>query len=304
LNIRKIGVEEPRAAPGSAAFWDALARLDAPALKRYRDAAKTFADACLDMRLETLTAAQREALGQVLGLLLIDGVHACMGLRVRADLVLTARHCLYAFDEVLGWQPRGARSIELVLPGAPAAKVALRELDCRNAAGDPACAEPAADPVAADHLLLKVAPRKASAKASAAAGTAAMPNPPLPPMPELVFELPTAREFLVVPGHSSWYTGRSWAAGDRPFATAAGLSGCLVESLDNACLINACQSNDGFSGTPILARRNTDKLVVVGIFLGAAAAYPACQRTEHNFGAVLPGYVRRERLTEIARGRS
>ena len=55
------------------------------------------------------------------------------------------------------------------------------------------------------------------------------------------------------------------------------------------CLINSCQSEAGFSGAPMFARRKTDELVLVGIFLVSTAhnPYRRCQRPDRNFVWVL-----------------
>jgi hypothetical protein len=291
LNLRAIASEDVDAVPGSPVFWNALDRINAPALARYRAAAQTYAESCLDASLQSLTPAQRQALDQVLGVMLIDGTPECMATRIRPDLVLTARHCLYAYDETFGWQRRAIRSLGLVLVGVPGERWGLAEVDCAADGSVPGCGALPSDPVAGDHLVLRVTPPKAGSKAR------------LPPLPDVVFQAARANQFLVVPGWSTWFTGRSWSANDRPLATAPAISGCLVKSVQNACLINACQSDSGFSGSPILARVATDKLVVVGIFLGAATAYPTCQRSRHNFGAGLPAFLTRAQVAGVARSR-
>ena len=292
LNIRSAGLADPTLVAGSAAFWDTMGRLNPSLLSRYQDAAKRYADTCLDSNLQTLTPKQRTALDQVLGELFIDGAPSCMGTRIRADLFLTARHCLFRFDESLGWQPRPVNALHLTLAGVPQTRFRVAPIDCNAAAPDPACVKLSGEPLAADHLLLRIA---ASAKKG---GSAA-----LPPMPELRFESPTAKQFLVVPGYSSWFTGRAWSANDKPFATSAAVSGCVVGELANACIVNACQSDAGYSGAPMFVRRNVDQLVMVGIFLGTATAYPSCMRSDRNFGARLPQFLAASRADELAKGR-
>ena len=281
LNIRAIASDEPTAEPGSAAFWALLEHLNPKALERFRAAAQQFAGSCMDTQLTALTPPQRTALEGVLGVMMIDDLPGCMATRVRADTVLTARHCLYQYDDAIGWTKRSFQTLRFVLAGRPGVPVAMSEIDCTAAAAEPACAEFPRDPVAADHLLLRVAVPKGSGKAS------------WPPMPALSFQVPRPHQFLVVPGWSTWFTGRPWRAQDRLLATAPAIGGCLVKSIRDACVINACQSDSGFSGAPILARQSSDRLIVVGVFLGAATAYPACQRTQHNFGTTLPAFLAR-----------
>jgi len=292
LNIRSVGLADPSVVAGSREFWDSVERNNMPLLAKYRQAAKEFTDACLDSDLKTLTVKQRAALDLVLGHLFIDGVPSCMGTRIRADLFLTARHCFYQFSEALGWQPRAMTNAHLTLVGNPEAMFKVQVLSCSAVGGNPDCADLPVDPVAADHLILKiVAPRRAGSSRG------------LPPMPDMLFEWPIAKQFLVVPGYSSWFTGRPWGSGDKPFATAPAVNGCIVAEVANGCVVNACQSDAGYSGSPMFVRRNVDQLVMVGIFLGSATAYPTCMRSNRNFGASLPSYVANAPAGPVAKGR-
>ena len=291
LNVRRVGLVDPSVEAGSREFWDSVERNNKDLLSRYRQAAKAFSDACLDSELKTLTVKQRASLDLVLGQLFIDGVSSCMGARIRADLFLTARHCFYQFDEALGWLPRSIKTAHLSLVGNPQALFEVQIVNCGGPGPQPDCGDLPVDPVAADHLLLKiVAPRKPGA-------------PRLPSMPEMRYERPTAKQFLVVPGYSSWFTGRPWDAGDKPLATAPAISGCVIAEVANGCVVNACQSDAGYSGSPMFARRNVDQLVMIGIFLGAATAYPTCLRSNRNFGASLPSYVANAGVAPNAKGR-
>ena len=67
----------------------------------------------------------------------------------------------------------------------------------------------------------------------------------------------------------------------------------MIATNEEGCLVNSCQSEAGFSGAPMFARRKTDELVLVGIFLGCTAhnPYRPCQRPDRNFGAALPRSV-------------
>ena len=292
LNIRTAGLADPSVLPGSGEFWAFVGRSNAALLAQYRQAASDFTAACLDAELKTLNAKQRAALDVVLGHLFIDGVPSCMGTRIRADLFLTARHCFYQFDEALGWQPRPVNRAYMTLIGNPDNKFKIEVLRCAGAAADLACAELPIDPVAADHLVLRIiAPQNVVASRG------------LPPMPEMLFERPAAKQFLVVPGYSSWFTGRPWTSSDKPLATAPAVGGCVITEVSNGCVVNACQSDAGYSGSPMFARRDVDQLVMVGIFLGSATAYPTCIRSHRNFGATLPSYVAKTLAGTLTRGR-
>jgi hypothetical protein len=213
-----------------------------------------------------------------------------MGTRIRADLFLTARHCLQQFDPTLGWQPRAVKDMHLRLVGQPQLELELRASTCRGSASGPDCSAASVDPVTADHLVLQIVAPGRSAR-------------DLPPMPELLFERPAPKQFLVVPGYSTWFTGRPWAPGDRPLATAPAIDGCVITEVAKDCVVNACQSDAGYSGSPMFARRNVDQLVMVGIFLGSATAYPTCMRGDRNFGASLPRDVALTLAGPVARAR-
>jgi hypothetical protein len=145
---------------------------------------------------------------------------------------------------------------------------------------DAACAALTDNPVTADQIVLKLAARSRDA-----------PQRDLPPMPAVSIERPAVNQFLVVPGHSAWITGRAWRAGDAVYVTTPSVPGCMVSEIDKGCVVNACQSEAGFSGAPMFARRKVDALVMVGIFLGTANEYDQCKRSDRNFGAPPPPHV-------------
>lgn len=281
LRLRGITLADPSIAPGSAPFWSALEGLDKPALDQYRQAAAVYTQACLDTQWLSLTDAQRAAMRDVVGHLLLDGVHTCMGARIAQDRFLTARHCLYRYDEALSqWLPRRIAQRQMALIGRAATRFDATELDCTAPPADAACAVLYDNPVAADQIVLNVAAHSQDTPAVA-----------LPPMPALRVERPVLQQFLVVPGHSAWITGRSWSPTDDVYVTTAAVPSCMVSEIANGCVVNACQSEAGFSGAPMFARRNVKELVMVGIFLGSATEYEQCKRADRNFGALPPQHV-------------
>jgi hypothetical protein len=281
LRLRGMTLTDPSIAPGSAPFWSAVEAQDKPALDQYRQAAGVYTQACLDTQWLSLTDAQRAAMRDVVGHVLLDGVHTCMGARIAKERFLTARHCLYRYDEALSqWLPRRIGQRQVALIGDAATRFEATELDCSAAPADAACAVLNDNPVAADQIVLKVAARSQDTRAVA-----------LPPMPALRVERPALRQFLVVPGHSAWITGRAWKPADAVYVTTAGVPGCMVAEIANGCVVNACQSEAGFSGAPMFARRNVNELVMVGIFLGSANEYEQCKRADRNFGALPPQHV-------------
>jgi hypothetical protein len=217
----------------------------------------------------------------VVGHVLLDGAHACMGARIAKDRFLTARHCLYDYDDGLGqWVARRVTRRQIALIGDAKTRFEAAELDCRAAQPDAACGTLTDNPVTADQIVLRIAARSTDAAAA-----------PLPPMPALTVERPALQQFLVVPGHSTWITGRGWSAADEVYVTTAGVPGCMVAEIANGCVVNSCQSEAGFSGAPMFARRNVNELVMVGIFLGTANEYEQCRRADRNFGATPPPHV-------------
>ena len=206
----------------------------------------------------------------------LDGVAECMGTRIARDRFLTARHCLYQYDRNLGWQRGPVQRLRVSLAGQPDAWVDIDELDCESPHPDATCSRvQASNPLASDHLLLRLHPRADAA---------------LPPMPALRVDRAAVNQMLVVPGRSSWITGRALATADPIYVTTPDIGGCMIAINQEGCLINSCQSESGFSGAPMFARRKTDELVLVGIFLGSTAhnPYRQCQRPDRNFGAVVP----------------
>jgi hypothetical protein len=281
LNVRAIGLTDPSLVPGSAPFWDAVHMENRPALEKYQRAARDYTQACLDTQWLSLTETQRSSMRAVVGHVLLDGAHACMGARIAKDRFLTARHCLYEYDEgLLRWVARRVTQRHIALIGDAKTRFEAAELDCRAAQPDTACGALTDNPVTADQIVLKIAARSADTAAA-----------PLPPMPALTIERPSLLQFLVVPGHSSWITGRAWGPADDVYVTTAGVPGCMVAEIDSGCVVNACQSEAGFSGAPMFARRNVNELVLVGIFLGTANEYEQCLRADRNFGALPPQHV-------------
>lgn len=281
LNVRAIGLDDPTVAAGTAQFWSSVQALNPKASEQYRRAAGAYAQACLDSSWQSLTAEQRTSMRAVVGHVLRGDAHVCMGARIARDRFLTARHCLYAYDEELQqWLPRSAASLQVALIGNASVRYAATQLDCSVPQPDASCITPADNPLAADHIVLKLAPRSSAATAVA-----------LPAMPALAIERPSLSQFLVVPGHSTWITGRGWTPADEVYVTTAAVSGCMVAELASGCVVNSCQSESGFSGAPMLARRNVKELVMVGIFLGTANEYEQCRRSDRNFGATPPQHV-------------
>ncbi len=281
LRIRGISVQDPSIVPGSAPFWSALEGADKPALDQYRTAADVYTRACLDTQWLSLTEEQRVAMRRVVGHVLLDGVRSCMGARVAAGRFLTARHCLYQYDKNLAqWQPRPVAQRHVALIGDAKTWFDATELDCAAPQPDSACGALTDNPVTSDQIVLKLA-----------ALSQDTPAVPLPPMPALNIERPALQQFLVVPGHSAWITGRAWGPGDEVYVTTAAVPGCMVAEIANGCVVNSCQSEAGFSGAPMFARRNVKQLVMVGIFLGVASAYEQCLRTDRNFGASPPSHI-------------
>lgn len=276
-NVRVIGGgADPGAPHGSPAFWQALERSNAGAAAAYRRAAETYAAACLDTQWQALTPAQRQGMPAVLGFLHVDGVAECMGTRVAVDRFLTARHCLYRYDRNIGWERAPMQRLHVTLAGEPGTAFATEEIDCDGPQPDAQCSLiDAANPLASDHLLLRIKARTGSA---------------LPPMPALRVDRAAVQQMLVVPGRSPWITGRALAPKDPVYVTVSDLGGCMIATNREGCLVNSCQSEAGFSGAPMFARRKVDELVLVGIFLGSTAhnPYRQCQARDRNFGAVLP----------------
>lgn len=281
LNVRAIGLDDPTVAAGTAQFWSSVQALNPKAAEQYRRAAGAYAQACLDSSWQSLTVEQRTSMRAVVGHVLRGDAHVCMGARIARDRFLTARHCLYAYDEVLQqWLPRSAASLQVALIGNASVRYAATQLDCSVPQPDASCITPADNPLTADHIVLKLAPRSRDATPVA-----------LPAMPALAIERPSLSQFLVVPGHSTWITGRGWTPADEVYVTTAAVSGCMVAELASGCVVNSCQSESGFSGAPMLARRNVKELVMVGIFLGTANEYEHCRRSDRNFGAAPPQHV-------------
>ena len=281
LNVRSVGLTDPSLSPGSVQFWSAVEGLNKPALDHYRQAAVVYTQACLDAQWLTLTEEQRSAMRSVVGHVLLDGVHTCMGARIAKDRFLTARHCLYDYDDDQAkWVPRRIVRRQVALIGNARTRFDATEIDCSAPQPDTSCSALSDNPVTADHLVLKVAMRSRDVPAVA-----------LPPMPALAIERPAVKQFMVVPGHSTWITGRGWSPADDVYVTTAAVAGCMVTEIANGCVVNSCQSEAGFSGAPMFARRNVKELVMVGIFLGSAMEYEQCMRSDRNFGAVPPPHL-------------
>lgn len=276
-NVRTIGSAEPGVTHGSAEFWRAIERLNANAATAYRQSAQAYATACLDAEWHALTLAQRSDMKSVVGFLHLNGVAECMGTRVAADRFLTARHCLYRYDRNIGWERHDVTSVQVALAIKPGVAFDAEELDCDAPQPDRYCSVLSAnDALAADHLVLRLKPPS--------------PGAAFPAMPALQVDRAGKHQMLVVPGRSTWITGRALSATDPVYVTTAGIGGCMVATNDQGCLVNSCQSEPGFSGAPMFARRDVGQLVLVGIFLGSTAQspYPHCQWSNRNFGATLP----------------
>jgi hypothetical protein len=281
-NVRTIGAtQRPEAIQGSRAFWEAVEKANKPAAQAYRAAAAAYARSCLDAQWQALTPAQRDDMKAVVGYLHLDGMAACMGARIAKDRFLTARHCLYRYDRNTGWERHAVQRVQVVLAGTngPTA-FAAQEIACQAPQPDMPCAAlPPDNPLGADHLVLRLVPES--------------PGSVLPPMPALQIDRAAPRQMLVVPGRSTWITGRALEPKDPVYVTTADIGGCMIATQRDGCLVNSCQSEAGFSGAPMFARRQIDRLVLVGVFLGSTAhnPYPQCQQPDRNFGAALPAPV-------------
>jgi len=223
-------------------FGASTAQRDELEVRKVLAAARSYESACF----ESPNAADLPALKATLIFIGSSGSRLCTGIRVGADQILTARHCLMKNDASAGpvemLSKKELDELWVEVPSASPARHRICEVR------DPVASKPYS--YSSDLALVRIA-KPSSAGASV----------------PVIDRMPKWNSRLVIPGLSLLAD-----AAKEPFPVRVPIAeGCIVSATSDKCIFHGCQSLPGMSGSPIFFRGPAGKMLeqpLVGIHGG------------------------------------